>query len=167
MNRTHKQLYERMVREHTVHVRRYLGGWGFTETEVEDLTQETFLQAWKTLPSYREESSPKVWLLSICRRVAWRFTQQNPRTYEIVTDEMSESPQSQIDNQKLLEERSRLKVIAQNMVKLSPLHQEVLILHYMQDLTEPELSSILGVPPGTVHSRLRAARQQLRTLCQR
>lgn len=161
-----RKLYNQWVRQYAGDVRRYFGTWGLSRTEVDDLTQEAFLQVWKSMHTFRQETSPKVWLLTICKRLAWKSVKaRNPQQVRDI-EELYDYLPDPTDNQALLEQRSRLKTIVANLPKLSPNHQEVLLLHYMQELTEPEIAEFLEIPKGTVHSRLRFARQKLRILCQ-
>jgi RNA polymerase sigma-70 factor, ECF subfamily len=122
-----------------------------------DTAQETFLTAQKALPKFRGESSVSTWLFGIahneCRRIC-RKERLSPVTLEMDPQHASSenSEQSIVDRQALTEA----------MQRLSPEHREVVILHELDGLTYEEAARILGVPEGTVKSRLHHAFLNLR-----
>lgn len=166
MKRKYREIYQALVSHHVDDAYRYFCRWGLSPAEAEDCVQESFLQAWKSIKTYREEASPRVWLLSICRRVAWRSSQARRKEFALREEAQHEPPAQREDGFAAAEQRDGLRLIATQMEKLSDAHQEVLYLHYLHELTEPEIARLLGIPKGTVHGRLRVARKQLRIHCQ-
>jgi len=122
-----------------------------------DAAQETFLTAQKVLPKFRGESTLSTWLFGIahneCRRMS-RHQRGEPLLLEIdparPTSERSE--ETLVDREALRAALSRL----------SPEHREVVMLHEVEGLTYEEAALILGVPVGTVKSRLHHAFLNLR-----
>lgn len=122
-----------------------------------DVTQETFVTAQKALGKYRGESSLSTWLLGIahneCRRASrtWKLEPLG-LDYEtsVVTGATTEST---------LVDREALRVA---MNKLSSEHREVVFLHELEGRTYDEIAEVLGVPVGTVKSRLHHAFLNLR-----
>ncbi len=122
-----------------------------------DAAQETFLTAQKALKKFRGESSVSTWLFGIanneCRRLA-RKERLAPVTLEIDPSRpASEHSESAIVNRQALQDA---------MLKLSTEHRDVVILHELDGLTYEESAEILGVPVGTVKSRLHHAFMNLR-----
>ena len=123
------------------------------ECEAEDAAQETFVRAFSKLNSFRERSGFGTWLyrvaLNVCleRRRAWRET-------EALSPELP-APAS------AFEERLALEWA---LDQLSEPHRIALILREWHGLSYEEMASALGVPLGTVRSRLSAAREEFRRL---
>ena len=120
-----------------------------------DAAQETFLTAHKVLHRYRGDSPLKTWLLGIahneCRRLA-RKRKLEPATLELKQDPSVSPESSWVDRQAL----------TQAMAKLSPEHRDAVILIELDGLSYDEASAVLGVPAGTVKSRLHYAFASLR-----
>lgn len=122
-----------------------------------DAAQETFLTAQKALKKFRGESSVSTWLFGIahneCRRIA-RKERLAPMLLEIDTAHpSSENSEETIVNRQALQTA---------ILKLSPEHREVVVLHELDGLTYEEAAQIMGVPVGTVKSRLHHAFLNLR-----
>jgi RNA polymerase sigma-70 factor, ECF subfamily len=121
-----------------------------------DTAQETFLTAQKALPKFRGASSLSTWLLGIahneCRRMA-RRRRCEPPTIELVEQGSSEHHEETIINRHALQ---------QALAKLTPEHREVVLLHEVEGLSYEEAALVLGIPVGTVKSRLHHAFANLR-----
>lgn len=121
-----------------------------------DAAQETFLTAQRALARFRGDSTLKTWLLGIanneCRRMARSRRLETP-TIEL-TDAADNSPfeQAMVDRHSLQEALN----------KLSPEHREVVLLHEVEGLSYDEAAAVIGVPAGTVKSRLHHAFANLR-----
>lgn len=126
--------------------------------EAEDLVQEAFRSAWKSRNLFRAEGGCRAWLASILRRrVAdhWR----RPRPPAVVADDQRleiETPADDPCRDELTDEMQRA------LNRLPPELKETLILVVVAELTHQEASEMLGVPLGTVLSRVSRARNRLR-----
>lgn len=120
-----------------------------------DASQETFLTAQRVLGKFRGDSPLKTWLLGIahneCRRLA-RKRRIEPPTLEMRDDPTVNPESCWVDRQAL---RSA-------MSKLSAEQREAVILIELDGLTYEEAGRVLGVPAGTVKSRLHYAFLSLR-----
>ena len=120
-----------------------------------DAAQETFLTAQRVLCKYRGEAPLKTWLLGIahneCRRLA-RKRKLDPAPLELKQDPSISPESSWVDRQAL----------TQAMSKLTPEHREAVILIELDGLSYDEASAVLGIPAGTVKSRLHYAFVTLR-----
>jgi RNA polymerase sigma-70 factor, ECF subfamily len=126
--------------------------------EAEDLVQEAFRSAWKSRKLFRPEGGTRAWLSSILRRrVAdhWR----RPHPPATVADD------HRLELQRPAEDPYRDELTDQMQRALDRLPQELketLILVVIAELTHQEASEMLGVPLGTVLSRVSRARNRLR-----
>ncbi|MBS1723248.1 MAG: RNA polymerase sigma factor [Armatimonadetes bacterium] len=122
----------------------------------EDLAQQTFVNAYQALKSFREESSMRTWLHRIAFReyIAWRRKRRLTFPLEVL--------QGRTD--------PRIAKVEGEVTLLGALHQlpaahrEVFLLHEVQELGVDEVAAVTGIKPGTVKSHLHYARKQLRRL---
>jgi len=124
----------------------------------QDAAQETFLTAQRALRRFRGESTLQTWLLGIahneCRRLA-RNRRIEPASIELKED--FGYGETTFDETVL--DRHAL---AAALNKLSPEHREVVLLHEVEGLSYDEAAGVIGVPAGTVKSRLHHAFLNLR-----
>jgi RNA polymerase sigma-70 factor (ECF subfamily) len=128
--------------------------------DTEDVLQETFAGAFRGLRGFREQSSVKTWLTQILFRQASKLYRSEQRRRRITFDAQSAgrtppAPQGRAD--------ARMD-LAEAILALRPEHREVIVLRELQALSYDEIAAILGVPRGTVESRLFRARRELQEL---
>jgi RNA polymerase sigma-70 factor (ECF subfamily) len=133
--------------------------------EANEITQETFLAALRSLPSYRERKSFKAWLYTIALNQSRSYLRKRKITERLRT---ALSGIFQLENQK---QRSPEETVIQDekeaaiwhsLNQLDERHRTVVVLRYFHELSISEISAILSVPEGTIHSRLYNAREKLR-----
>jgi len=147
---------EQFVIEHYEAIFRFLRNLTGSKEDAEDLTQQTFLRAWEALPNFRGDSSLSTWLHSIAYReyTHWLRSQRE----FVPLDEIVDMPDEQ-SNQNL-----EAVLLRWAIYRLDPEHREVFVLYYVQGFSVREVAKIIGVPVGTVKSRLFFARQKLKEL---
>lgn len=122
----------------------------------EDAVQETYLQAWKYWKTFQPGTSCRSWLFRILFNVIKKKhcaqTQQVPIDDAMVDNIVRFFPDKHIDVYEVLEAFDRL----------NEEHRAVLMLIAVEEMTYKEAAFALGVPVGTVMSRLNRARTQLR-----
>jgi RNA polymerase sigma-70 factor (ECF subfamily) len=147
---------EQFVIEHYEAIFRFLRNLTGNKEDAEDLTQQTFLRAWEALPSFRGDSSLSTWLHSIAYREYTHWLRS--RREFVPLDEIVDMPDEQA-NQNL-----EAVLLRWAIYRLDPEHREVFVLYYVQGFSVSEIAKIIGVPAGTVKSRLFFARQKLKEL---
>lgn len=128
------------------------------EHEAQDVVQETFAAV--LTARFRGESSLRTWLVGIAvKQAAMVRRRRRPwlRLWRAPDDADTQSPQR--SGQAAVEARLDLTTL---LATLSPEHREVMILRELQGLSYDEMAQVLGVPRGTIESRLHRARQQLK-----
>ncbi|MDY6997366.1 MAG: RNA polymerase sigma factor SigC [Actinomycetota bacterium] len=122
----------------------------------DDLTQETYLRAIKSLPRFSGRSTAKTWLLSIARRVVVdqiRYNTSRPRpAYVVDLDDVIGGGGDRIEN--LVEIRILLD-------GLDPDRREALVLTQVLGMSYAEAAEVCGCPVGTIRSRVARARDDL------
>ena len=132
------------------------------EVDAEDLTQEIFVALYQSLPKFRGESSLATWSY----RVALNHCLKHAGKVQPVTvpyDDAREQPAPDTlspSHQSLRRELSGQLDAA--LADLSPTHRDAVILHELHEMTYAECAAVLGVPVGTVKSRLSTAFRRLR-----
>lgn len=139
------------------------------QSEAEDLTQETFVRAHRSLPTFRGEASLSTWLYRIATNVSLdhfrRPITRQARTalslekIELDGDRGSDAPSSP----EQLAACSEMSACVQAFVqRLPPDHRAVLVLKDLQGLKNREIAEVLDCSLGTVKIRLHRARTKLR-----
>ena len=127
----------------------------------EDLTQESFLQAWQHIGQLRGGKALKSWLYHIASNVSklyWR-KHKSEEAASIEGIDVPEASEAECDKAGHLEQLGQLKnAVAKLPMKL----KQAVILHYMQHLTITEAAEAAGIRKGTLKSRLNRALESLR-----
>lgn len=133
-------------------------------TDAEDLTQQTFIEAWRSMQNYRGESSLTTWLFGIALNlVRNHLTRSAGRRYEFVSDEILQHRASEDETpSETAERRQRWTVLDRELAMLDPEMLSVLVTVGMEGLSYQEAAELLNIPIGTVRSRLSRVRTHLR-----
>jgi RNA polymerase sigma-70 factor, ECF subfamily len=150
-------LYRRHAHVVLAQIRLAVGEPGLSE----EILQDTMLAVWRGAGSFRGVSQVRSWIIAIALRQARDRLRR--RRVTVVADESVLSGQAAADPgpEAQVLERAELAVVAEAIRSLSPAHREVLGLVFGADLTLADAAEVLGVPVGTVKSRLAAARAAL------
>lgn len=138
-------------------------GLGLSPHDAEEVAQETFVAAWRGLPSFRGDSKFFTWLYQLTHHTAVDFLRREKRrgnTADIA--ECTELSDGENQPEKIAERHSDREAVAAAMAELSPEYREILLLRYMQELDYDEIAAALKLPAGTVKSRLNRAKARLK-----
>ena len=152
-----EETLSRMVTQYEVMLLRTCYMYLHDRQLAQDATQETFLKAYRSLSSFRGESSEKTWLMKIavntCRdmkRSAW---------FRMVDHS------AQIDRLPAparVFEHMEADDLTQAILHLPSRHKEVILLYYYQDMTMREVAAALGISLSCVDKRLKSACKKLK-----
>lgn len=138
------------------------------ELEAEDITQEVFLQVFRSARSYRGESKFRTWLYSltrnVCRQHAAKRKVRKLTSADFSYNEeewLQEVPDSGPSPLAQVEGKERQRLLRQAVERLGPIHRSVLLLRDWETLSYEEIAAVLDIPVGTVRSRLFHARAAL------
>ena len=131
------------------------------DRDAEDVTQEACMRALKFFSSFRGESA-RAWFLTIVRRTAWTWLQHN-RGYreESEFDEELHGGADPSNPETIVIRQGDIAAVRQAIDSLPPEFREVVILRELECCAYKEIADIVGIPVGTVMSRLARARRQL------
>lgn len=136
-----------------------------SQEDAEDLLQETFLAASRGLARFEERSSVKTWLRSILlNHVSKLYRSRKVRRHWSLDDDRGATIRAEVETEAAtpaatVESRTDVQAMLET---LSEEHRQVIVLREIDGLSYEEMAKLLGVPRGTVESRLHRARQQLK-----
>jgi RNA polymerase sigma-70 factor (ECF subfamily) len=129
--------------------------------DAEDIVQESFLKAYKAQESFRG-SEPKTWMLSIVRNTAMDFLRRLKTSATVTLGDQGYEPEDHSPNpERAFLEQTRREQVRQAISNLAPEFREAIVLREIEGLSYKEIASVLGIPMGTVMSRLSRARNLL------
>ncbi len=130
--------------------------------DAEDLVQEAFLRAFKSFDGFRGGDG-RAWLLTIVRNTCYSWLQAN-RAQELTTayDEAIHTVEDDSRNPEiLLLESADNQLLKETLEELPLEFREVIILRELEGMSYKEIAGLVGIPVGTVMSRLARARERL------
>ncbi len=139
-----------------------------SRSDAEDLVQETLYTAYKKFHQLRDNRKFKSWMFTILRNHFLKWQRKKPpgpiNEFEDGADYISELEMvsMQQDVAFAYERKEEAETIQSIMDKLPEKYKTVLIFYYMEDSSYQEIADMLGVPIGTVMSRLSRARQMMK-----
>ena len=155
---------EALYRENYAFVWRNARRLGASEAWVDDAVHEVFLVATRRLHEFEGRSSTKTWLFAITFRVVQRMQRDRSRQQRNAARYLREQPPGVADAGSETERAEYLRYL---LGLLPDPQRVVLILAELEGFTSAGIAEVLGIPAGTVDSRLRAARLALTRVVER
>ena len=126
---------------------------GSNEELAADATHDVFLRAYEARSRYQEGRSVSTWLFTIAYNLCRNHYRNNAYEAQLLAT-LDAEPISEQQIEVQLDEATLDEALAQVLAELpAPLHQ-LFSLHYQEELTIPQVAEIVGIPEGTVKSRL-------------
>jgi len=158
-----REAFDDLVRRHQVAIVALTRALTSGAADAEDLAQEAFVRAWKSLRSFRGDSSFRTWLHRIAINVVRTAQTRHGRWTRMFTaaepDADPPSPEEPLDAA-----LARRQVIERALASLPEELRVAVALRDMQGLDYREIAAVLDVPIGTVESRIFRARRRLKPL---
>lgn len=132
---------------------------GGPRLDAEDIAQDVFAVAFRRIGTFRGDAKLSTWLFSITRNVIYnarrRATVRRMVALDAVPEPTSAAPLADAH----VERRQRRAQVQEALEQLKRNQREVLVLMDLEGRTAPEVGDMLGIPAGTVYSRLHYARK--------
>lgn len=148
---------------HFASIRRFFINKACSESEVEELVQRSFVAALESAERFRGDASVKTWLISIARNI------QREWIREVMREAIDAVEPDAMCSEKLgpgvttgLDVKREQQLLLTALRRLPLDQQSLLELFYWEELTASELVEVFGVPEGTIRTRLRKAKLDLR-----
>ncbi len=148
--------------------RAYAAAYGFVRNREDalDLAQESFARAFRAMGRFDPKMPFYPWLYRIIKNTCLNHLKKKRRHGETSLDHLMESgydaEDAGQDPREAGESADDQRLIRRAMAELTPDHREILRLRHLLEFSYAEIAVQLGIPQGTVMSRLYAARQALR-----
>jgi RNA polymerase sigma-70 factor (ECF subfamily) len=133
--------------------------------EANEITQETFISALRSLATYQEKKSFKAWLYTIAlnhSRSVLRKRKSLARLGTVLTSIFKIDHQKQVLPEEAAIQNEKEAILWKSLNQLDERLRTVVVLRYFHELSISEISEMLSVNEGTIHSRLHSAREKLR-----
>ena len=135
--------------------------------EAKDITQDIFVTVYRSLSTLRDDSKFSAWLYQIatnhCRNRLKKLQKRGFFTSRSIDDPDHPIYLSNDDSpEKQIEQEDRSRIVRTAIAAMPETEKEVLIMRDLQEMTYEEISEVLGVPLGTVKSKLNRARNALK-----
>jgi RNA polymerase sigma-70 factor, ECF subfamily len=144
-----------------------------SDQDAADLTQETFVRVYRALPRLRAEGAQSAWIRRIATNLCLDWLRRRNASPPISS--LDARPSEDSDHHQswevadpsgepdlLFSSKERASALYAAIGKLPDDYRTVVILHYMEDMRVDEIADVLGVPGGTIKSRLSRARRELK-----
>ncbi len=133
--------------------------------EAEDLTQDVFLKVFRSLRTFDRRANFSTWLISVSRNLCIDHYRRVRREREAINRDVDvvtlARPAASDSAQDMLERRDRVAMLRVALDELAPSLRTAIVLRDIQELSYHEIADRLGVPEGTVKSRINRGRTEL------
>jgi RNA polymerase sigma-70 factor, ECF subfamily len=130
----------------------------------EDLTQEIFLRVFRSLDRFHQDADFSSWLTSVARNHCIDHYRATKREREVLVEDDGggeRAPAAYGNPHRLIEEDDRRSLLRRGLERLPPKLREAVIMRDLQELSYQEMAGRLGLPEGTVKSRINRGREEL------
>lgn len=156
-----RQRYEGLVKNFYNDIYRYAYWLSKSRQVAEDLTQETFMRAWRAFDSLQSDAAAKAWLFTILRRENARMYEKFQPELDDIDDYESGLPDSRHHEP---EQQMEVQLLHKAIAALEPEYREPLVLQVIGGFSGEEIANMLNLNNNTVMTRLFRARNKLRAL---
>lgn len=151
--------FESVYRSEAAPVWSYLRRLGIPGRNLEDLVHDVFVVAYRQLPQFDTSRPLRPWLFGIAFRVASDHRRRAQNQREVLKDEIHVAADGP-GGEAALMRRQRQHLVLTALDSLTLTHRAVFVLHEIEGYSIPEIARMLDLPPNTLYSRLRRAREQ-------
>ena len=152
--------FEQVYRAHFRVVWRMLRSLGVRDADLLDVTHDVFLVVHRQLPAFEGRAQLNTWLFSICRWVAKDYRRSAPISREVVVDarDLARALSTTRDALERLDTRDLSRLLEAILSRMSEKLRSAFVMYEIEEMSGDEIAEALGIPVGTVRSRLHAAR---------
>ncbi len=139
------------------HIRRMIGN----DEDSKDILQEVFINVYKKIDSFREESSLKTWLFRIASNKTIDFLRKEKR---FKAEELPETLKEKSNPLQHTEQSLKKEIVHQALLKLKEEEREIVVMKELDGFTFREIAEIKGIPENTVKTRLYSSLKKLKKI---
>lgn len=149
-----------LFRAHVRGVHRVIRRIAGARTEVEDLVQTTFVEAFRSLPDFRGDALFSTWLARIAVRVSLRAARGRVRAQVSLEDAVEPAAEGP-DPERIAAARQTLATVEVLLAELRPKRRAAFVLHVLEGYSMDEVAAMLNASTGAVKVRVYEARRQI------
>ena len=160
-------LFEMLIKRNNASLYRTGMSYGFNHQDVEDLMQETYINAYSSLSKFENRSSFKTWIIKImlnqCHHKSKKFSYKNEKPNEVSSNEnIIPMFSSNIDPNKAVSNKELKQIIENAIIQIPTDYRLVFSLRELNGLSIAETAEALDISPANVKVRLNRAKSMLR-----
>jgi len=157
-----KKAFSRIYDQYVDKIYRFIFFKVSSQEIAEDLCSETFIRGWQSFKENNKEiKNPQAFLYKIARNLIIDYYREKSKVQFVSADCVSiDDPETNLEKQSL--DRSDIETIRTAIADLKDDYREIIILHYINDLSIPEVAEIMGKTEGAVRVQLHRALKSLR-----
>lgn len=163
--------FEALMSRHMGPAKHVAYGYVRNRDDATDLAQEAFARSYSALDRFRDGEPFAPWFYRILRNACLNFLDRRRRrralsieTSGFEGERMEIADPKDLDPVRRAENHESQSCFWELLDQLSPAHKDVILLRHVEELEYQEIAEVLGIPVGTVMSRLYHARRRLRGL---
>ncbi len=149
--------FEALLQTHFVPLQRYIRYKIANLHDAEDVMQEVCITASEKFPTLKDRAAFKAWLIGIAGHKCMDYYRRKAHLMEIPLDALTESS-PRVGRCGITEQSA----VLQTLDALGDREKQILYLYYFKDLSQEDIAKQLGIPIGTVKSRLHYAKEKFR-----
>jgi len=153
------ECFESLLEAERVYVERYVKVRIYSRTDADDLLQDIYLTAYQNFSQLKNHSAFKAWILSIARNKCNDYFRKRAAQFEISIDEL---PESELSDGRL--GITEVTTVRETLELMSDKDKQILFLFFWKDMPQSDIAKLLGIPIGTVKSRLYTAKHNFRSI---
>lgn len=141
---------------------------------LDDLTQETFIKAWKNLSRFDQNKNFKAWIFAIAKNTAYdHFKKKKTLPFSMFYDSQGNNKlenitiEDHLSPNKILEKEEQANAFEKKLNQLPGPYKVILLMRYKDDFLLQEIADILGEPYNTIKSRHNRALLKLRRILEK
>ena len=160
-----EKLFRQLVAQHQGRLYRFVSKYVDHPDDAADIAQQAFAEASRTIATFRGESKLSTWLFGIAMNMVRNYMSRAPhRIYKFETEEsLTNVASNAIEPSEHLNQREMLQIVFTALAELPEEMGEVLSMVAIDEESYLHVSQKLGIPLGTVRSRVSRARAGLRS----
>lgn len=160
--RSDVEAFQQLYEQFGPRVKSYMIRQGANADTAEELAQETLLTVWRKAPLYSEEKgSASTWIYTIARNLRIDRLRRE-MVWQELPEGHNETPSEDVAPDEAVSDQERQGRVREALKTLPEDQHQVVSLSYLDGLSHSEIAGKLGLPLGTVKSRMRLAYQKIR-----
>jgi RNA polymerase sigma-70 factor (ECF subfamily) len=163
-----ERAFEALVVKYQRRIAKHVARYVRNASDVEDVVQETFIRAYRGLPSFRGGSAFYTWLYRVASNTAFTFLERRPpldllgdQEPDERTDAVDPAASAGEDPERLMMASQIADALQRGLQKLQPALLEALTLYEVEGKSYSEIARMVDIPVGTVRTRIFRAREAL------